>query len=427
MAHVLHSLTHHVVRGWSMTGQTGALPVTSILEQLRPTPRIFTFQGVLLGGAVATGAREVARWQYLQSEFASPWSVGITAAISAAMIAVVSLTIGRFLDSHNPRPVLVIGLAVGMASSFVMAFAMAIGDVSVWIVMLTALLEGAALGLVFPAILKTQASLVQYGSEGAAELLNILRMGVGGVIGAVVAGASPNTVITLWMCGVISGLVGIAVWVVMANVKPRTIPIDLHAENESVFDYIRANRLIRNLTLADFVLAIIIPTQLVNLVLTELNASALASLSIACGLAGVLIGRIVLVLLGFRGRPRVMILATTLGLAVSQVASAVGLIDGWMLSRALVVGLLIGLGSICGVFSQGILAALLQQEVTEEYRGRVGAVLTSGRYALIALGALLGALIAGLVGGQVLLMLLATSLIVVALATRGYRFLSFQE
>jgi hypothetical protein len=46
-------------------------------------------------------------------------------------------------------------------------------------------------------LLKTQAAFVRPGAEGAADIVNTLRLGVGGVVGALLGGMSPNPQTTL--------------------------------------------------------------------------------------------------------------------------------------------------------------------------------------------------------------------------------------
>ncbi|MBM3670508.1 MAG: hypothetical protein FJW97_10985 [Actinobacteria bacterium] len=177
----------------------------------------------------------------------------------------------------------------------------------------------------------------------------------------------------------------------------------------------------------DLTLSLVIPTQLVNLVMSNLDAPNIAAASIASGMVGVLLGRLALTLIGFRGNPRVILLITVGSLCCVQFLGAVSLTDRWILSQPLALPAIVILGTIASTYAQGLLAAIIQQDVTEEYRGRLGSILVAGRNILISVGALAGALGAATLGAQWLLGLLACSLLVVIGVTRGFSVLSSKK
>jgi hypothetical protein len=53
---------------------------------------------LMLGGAISLGAKEVARWEHLNEAFDSEWGLGSAAAVSALVVAVTSLLVGRIID-----------------------------------------------------------------------------------------------------------------------------------------------------------------------------------------------------------------------------------------------------------------------------------------------------------------------------------------
>ncbi|MBM3670530.1 MAG: hypothetical protein FJW97_11095, partial [Actinobacteria bacterium] len=167
-----------------MTDDLTALPQTSVFQQLRATPRIFAFMGLLIGAAMSLGAKEVARWQYLDEAFSDEWGLGETAAVAAVTVAVTSLTLGRVMDRRDPRPFVLVAIALAIVSHGLIGFLLLQGPLPIWIALVAAAFDGAALGMGGVSLLKTQAAFVIPGAEGAAEILNVLRLGIGGVLGA---------------------------------------------------------------------------------------------------------------------------------------------------------------------------------------------------------------------------------------------------
>jgi len=397
------------------------LPQTSVFAQLAPTPRIFIFLGVMVFPAMSLGAKEVGRWQYLNQAFDSELSLGLIAAMSALTLAVTSVVIGRVIDRSDPRPFILIALFLGSIVSLSLWLGIVSGISSAWMVAVSAVFEGVTLGLAGPAFLKVQAAFVRPGAEGAAEILNVLRLGLGIVIGSILAGISPSLSTTFFLAGVVSLMAILPVWLIMRPITLRDSTRTRLKSHETIVAYLRTSSSIRSIVAVDLTLAFVIPTQLVNLVLFDQQLPELASLSIAAGAAGVLLGRFLLAVFGFRGRPALILLASVLGLATLQLVGAVSLTDGWLFSHHVILPLIIITGSMMGTYAQGLTSALAQQKVVETFRGRLSGLLIAGRNVLIALGALIGALIAVWFDSQVLLVVLGTGLIVVALVNRGFR------
>jgi ENTS family enterobactin (siderophore) exporter len=397
------------------------LPKASVFAQLAPTPRIFLFFGVMVVPAMSLGAKEVGRWQYLNEAFDSALSLGLIAAMSAITLAVTSLFIGRVIDRNDPRPFVMVALFLGSIMSLSLWLGLISGTSAAWVVAVSAVVEGFSLGLAGPAFLKVQAAFVRPGAEGAAEIVNILRLGLGIVIGSVLAGLSPSLSTTFLFAGASSLIAIVPVWFIMRPVTLRESAARNHTSDQSIVAYLGARQGIRTIVTVDLVLAFVIPTQLVNLVLFDQHLPDLASLSIASGAAGVLLGRFLLAVLGFRGRPAYVLLGAVVGLAIIQLFGAVSLTDGWLFSHLVVLPLIIIVGSMLGTYAQGLVAALAQQKVDEAFRGRLSGLLIAGRNVLIALGAIIGSLMAVWFGSQILLAILGVGLIIVVLVSRGFR------
>ncbi len=395
------------------------LPQTSVLAQLRATPRVFVFMGVLVGAAVSLGAKEVARWQYLNEAFQSEWGLGIAAAITAVSVAIASTTLGRVIDRRDPRPFVVVAVLLPAVSNGMTGLVLMAGPISPAWVLVSSVLDGIILGIAGVALLKTQAAFVRPGAEGAAEILNILRAGIGGVVGALLAGMSPSPAVTLQISTVLLVATAMGVWWVMRPITPRP-PSRARTGMIVALSYLRQTGSLRRLVLIDLTLALVIPTQLVSLVLVGMDAPEVAGLSIAAGMVGVLLGRLGLVAIGFRGNPRRLLALVVGGLCFAQLVGVVMLTDGWLTRQLLVLPAIIIVGSVCSTYAQGVTAAIIQQAVPEEHRGGLASVLVTGRNALISIAAIGGAALAVAWGPQVFLLVLALGLLAVLLGSRRF-------
>ena len=395
------------------------LPQTSVLAQLRATPRVFVFMGVLVGAAVSLGAKEVARWQYLNEAFQSEWGLGIAAAITAVSVAIASTTLGRIIDRRDPRPFVVVAVLLPAVSNGMTGLVLMAGPISPAWVLVSSVLDGIILGIAGVALLKTQAAFVRPGAEGAAEILNILRAGIGGVVGALLAGMSPSPAVTLQISTVLLLATAVGVWWVMRPITPRP-PSRARTGMIVALSYLRQTGSLRRLVLIDLTLALVIPTQLVSLVLVGMDAPEVAGLSIAAGMVGVLLGRLGLVAIGFRGNPRRLLALVVGGLCFAQLVGVVLLTDGWLIRQLLVLPAIIIVGSVCSTYAQGVTAAIIQQAVPEEHRGGLASVLVTGRNALISIAAIGGAALAVAWGPQVFLLVLALGLLAVLLGSRRF-------
>lgn len=395
------------------------LPRTSVYAQLRQTPRVFAFMALLLGGAISLGAKEVARWEYLDEAFDSEWGLGSAAAVSALVVAVTSLLVGRIIDRRDPRPFVIVSLSIAAVGNLVVAVVLIPGPISPGWIALSSLIDGATLGVGGVALLKTQAAFVRPGAEGAAEIANILRLGIGGVLGALLGGLSPDPTVTLIVGSVLLLVTCAGLWWVMRPITPRPASRG-RTGVVAVLGYLRRAGSLRGLVAIDLALAFVIPTQLVNLVLVGMDAPQVATLSIAAGMVGVLVGRLTLAIVGFRGDPRRLLTIVVVGLAVTQLLAAVALTDGWLIEQLLLLPTVIIIGSILSTYAQGVTASIIQQEVEEDHRGGLASILVAGRNILISVAALGGAALAVAWGPQVFITVLALGLFLVLALSRRF-------
>lgn len=395
------------------------LPHQGVFAQLLPTPRVFAFLGLLLVGAIGLGAKEVARWQYLRDSFDTTWGLGMVTAASALVLAVTGLSLGGVVDRRDARPFVLLAMVMSGIGNLVVGTVLLSGPAPLALTLGSAALDGATLGIAAVSVLKVQASFVLPGAEGAVEIANILRLGVGGVVGAVLAGmsSSPGATLLLVGAGLLAASTGL--WLVMRTVPPRA-PTRTMTNGAGVIAYLRSDTRLGALVRIDLVLALVIPTQLVNLALFDLDVPELAARSIAAGMVGVLVGRLALALLGFRGDPRLLVVGAVVLLAILQAGAGIALTDAWLLHQALALPLIIIVGSVCSTYAQGITASVVQQRVEEGMRGRLGAVLVAGRSILVSAAALGSALLAESLGSPVLLLTLAAALVVVTLGSRAF-------
>lgn len=412
----------HAAVTTSTFSESRQLPQASIWQQLRPTPRIYLFALASLPAAMSFGAKELARWQYLTEAFDSEWGIAIAASTIAISLAITSLLVGRIADRSDPRSLFVASYLVASVSSLTAGAVLVVtGTLPLWLILAVAVLDGAALGASATCALKIQASMVRPGAEGAAEILAILRIGAGAVAGALLAGLSPSPGWTLIACGFMTTVSAAANAAVVRRTSLRQSAARGARAQMSTWSYLRGERALSGVIVIDLLLALVIPTQAVNLVLSDLDVPQIASLSIAAGMVGVLLGRVGLTVFGFRGNARVILTVACFGLAAAQIASSIGLIDLWMLQTVYFVPLVIIVGSICSTYAQGLLAATIQQVVTEDFRGRVGSIMVTGRNVLISLGAIGGALATSTIGSQVLLIILASAVLLVAIGSRWFK------
>ena len=397
---------------------------SSMIARLAQTPRIFVLAGVMTLSGTTFGTREVTRLALINSLVGAEWGVSVLAVVVAVFSAVAAVLTGRLVDRWDPRLFVFTGLGLAAGVSVVTAALVTTERLTVSGLIIVTALDAMSIGLGLPSMLKVQAAIVRPNAVGGAEMLNVLRIGVGSVVGALVAGALNNVQATLWFSAVALTITTALVWLVLRPVVPRAKPMVGIPTGPSVWRYLKGSEGMRRLIIVDLALTFVIPTQFVNLVLVGGNYAELFGLCVAAGMVGVLVGRLALLVIGFRGNPSYVVLGATLGLLAMQLVTVYLLANSWLMGVPWLLVVDIAVGTVMLTYAQGLLAALVQQNVAEEVRGSLSGGLIAGRAILISIAALIAAVIGATYGAQVLLGTLAISLLIVVVATKGFRGLS---
>ena len=388
----------------------------SALSEVRHSPRFLALMGVMLIAAIGYGARDVSRLRYTTELTGDALGIGAAAVAFAIGLAVGGLASGPLSDRIDPRWILVIGIPLQGLTAIVTGVLLLQGVTAGEPYLLIAFADGAFAGACIPPLATTQAAMVPTNARGAAEIISILRLGIGIALGLFIAGLVSSTPVALVGVGVLLCLVA---WPIAVITRPVSIP-RRGRDTGRVLDVLRTHPVLTRIVIADLVLCVAVPTQFSNVVLASDWDDSLVTPVLVSGVAGVLVGRLVLALTGSRGVVRRellesygMFVALAL-LGVPLVATSVVYTAVWIPAAVLFVG------SATTSYAQGLLAAIIQQQVVEDHRGGVSAVLVVGRNVLISIGALLGTLVTATLGAQASLAVLGCALIAVILATRGF-------
>ena len=393
----------------------------SVIRQLARTPRVFALAAAMLLAAVTAGTREVTRLALISDVADSQWGVSTVASVIAVAGAIAAFTVGRSVDRVDPRRFLLAAIAIGIVTSMLSFVLVRSGALSLPWLLITSAADAVSVGLSLTSMLKVQATIVTPSAVGGAEMLNVLRLGLGGVIGAVLAEFIGSVAVTLAFSAAALTAALVLAWTVLIPVRP-SLDHALQAKSTARLSaYLRKSANMRRLVTFDLALTFVIPTQLVNLVLIGEGLEEIVSLSIGAAMIGVLVGRAALLGIGFRGRPSTILRMTMLGLLVCQSATAFMFIDNWLLDHHWLVAADIALATVLLTYGQGFLSALIQQDVAESVRGRLGGMLVGARAILVSVAALGAAAVEAAFGPQTLLIVLAAGLVIVLVATRGFR------
>ena len=188
-----------------------------------------------------------------------------------------------------------------------------------------------------------------------------------------------------------------------------------------ILDTVRAHPALLAVVKVDLVFSFVMPTQFVALVLANGGLENLVSSTTFAALLGVLTGRLVLNVVGFRGRPRRNLRIAYGGFLVLTVIGTLLLIDDYIFTRVRLLEMVIFTGSAALVYAQGLVSSLIQQQVPESIRGGLSGSLNGLRYLLVAASSALTAWVA-VAGTAIELALVTTSLLVGGLVlARGFR------
>lgn len=355
----------------------------SALGEVRRSPRFLVLMLVMLAAAVAYGGRDVSRLRYTTEWTGDALGIGAAAVIFATGLAVGGLSSGPVADRFDPRRLLVVGMVLQGVISLITGTLLLQGtEVEGTFAALT-FADGIFAGASIPALATTQAAMVPAGARGSAEIISILRLGLGMAIGLFLTGFSPSPGATFIAVGTILCLVGLPIWVITRPVV-ITRGRDEGRESGRVMDVVMTHPVLRRVVTADLVLSVAVPTQFANVILASDWDESLVTPVLVSGVLGVLVGRLTLSLAGSHGPVRRELLESygafiVLALVgVPLVATSVVYTSPWIPAVVLFVG------SATSAYAQGLLAALVQQHVPDDVRGRLTGFMGASRSLLIA-------------------------------------------
>jgi MFS family permease len=357
----------------------------SALGEVRQSPRFLALMLVMLVAAIGYGGRDVSRLRYTTELTGDALGIGVAAAVFAVGLALGGLASGPLTDRFDPRRLLVAGMVLQGLLSFATAV-MLLNDVTAdGAYLATILADGVFAGACVPALATTQAAMVPTGARGAAEIISILRLGIGMALGLFLSGLSPSPGVTLIGVGVVLCLVA---WPIALITRPAEIP-RRGRDSGRVLEALKTHPVLRRVIVADLVLCVAVPTQFANVILASDWDESLVTPVLVSGVLGVLVGRLTLSLTGSHGVVRRELLesyGTFVALAllgIPLVATSVVYTAVWIPAAILFVG------SVTTAYAQGLLAALVQQQVPDEVRGRLTGGMAAARSLLIAGSAIL--------------------------------------
>jgi len=224
---------------------------------------------LLLAPATSLGAKEVARLEYVTDVFGSAAGIGSVGVTIALAIAVAGAVAGPLADRTEPRALLLVSLGALTLSNFATGGLLAQGLLSAPLIIALAAVDGLALGMGAPALVKVLAAMVPVDARGSAEIVNIFRLSAGGIAGLLLANASPSVVVTMLGCGIGTtlGAAGVAVLVKPTrSVRPLATG---GPGSTSLLATLRDMPSLRYVVIADLVLTFTIPTQMSNVILVD--------------------------------------------------------------------------------------------------------------------------------------------------------------
>lgn len=397
---------------------------TSLVALARRAPRFYVFMLSLLLPAAVLGALPVARLQYATQTFGGPTGVGILAVSMGLTGAFIGIPTGILVDRFNARSlVLWTGLLVGL-SNLVLGLWLSYGDVPRSVLMVFAILESLLLTMNYPPLVKVQAALVPSDSRGASEIVNIVRLGLGGLLGGWAAAVVARPALTVLVCAGVFAVCSALAWVVAAPAKLDAPAAQGQASPSAdlgaLFDDLRALPQLRWAVLSDLVMRLVMPTQLVALFLAGVGLPAYSSTLISAGAAGTFSANIPLMLFGMVANPQ-HALRASYGVYLAFVLASLALMQLHVVPAQVgLMCLLVFVVSAAEMYFESYIVAVIQQRVPDRTRGRLTGVLTTFRNLLIAAGAALSTYVHATFDITAVVALLAILAVVALVALRGF-------
>ncbi len=394
---------------------------TSLWAQLRGQRRLLLFIVVQSPLAMIPGALFALVLNPLAADrLGGESGIGILAAISGITISLTSLVAGGLADRYNPRTVMVAGSSLYAISTGGICVLAAV-HVPTFALLTYAAVEAVTVGLFIPPMLRVQAALVPADARGSADIvLNLFRFG-SGLVGFQIASAAPDSVIALGLLSAVALVGAVAGWWVSrsAALAPRPPSARGYGVGE-VIGSLRDHPALRGAIVAEVLLRLVLPTQLVALFLVDYDVGALVVPLTMAGLAGIAAGRILMLFLGLQGDLRVRLLAGSGAWVALCLAGALLLVDDRGLGLTAVLAGGVFLASACIAVLQGTLAAVIQQRCPDDVRGRISGSLITIKCATEIIALSLTTAIVAQWNTEVILVALAGATVIVVVLLRGY-------
>ena len=365
----------------------------STFALLRRNPRLLAFMVSQGLAAIALGALLVARIEFATQAFGNEVGIGTLAVTFSIAAAVISIPAGMLVDRANPRVILLISMAVIGVSNISLGYLLVRGPVGVALLVGGAVLEGLATGFALPAMLKTQAALVDAHSRGAAEIANLLRLCIGGLIGSLLARLIPDSAAVVLASGALIVIAGCTSFVIAspAVFRPQR-GVTLWESVSQVVPRLRADAPLTRAVVADLVMRVVVPTLLLPLFIVDRDINQSAAKVLAAGTIGVLIGSLTLAHFGVSGRMRRPLVVSFVGYLVAIALGGLLLRNDWLIGEGLPQIMLLGFivaGCAFSAYGTSALTALVQQRSPDDIRGRLAGLLAVPRLVLQALASLI--------------------------------------
>lgn len=397
-------------------------PQHSAFVELRRSPRLYVFMLVMLLGAMSLGASAVAKLDYATQLTGNELGIGLLAILAALGGAVMGLPAGTLVDRFNPRRMLLGVLLTMVCVHFGTVALLTWFTPNFSVFMVLSFIEGAVAAVSIPAIASTQAALVPAHARGAAEIINLLRLSVGAILGTIIASSIDKPEMTLIGCGFAALLISIAFWFVTRSitfVRPDSRSRSRHPIRE-LLERVRGLPLLRQTVIADLVLRFVIPTQLVNLFIVDKGAKSIAALVLLGGVVGVALANIILACTGLTGRLDRRARISFAAYAVNMVLGSLLMINEYLITNSILLVAIVIIGSGLCTYTQGLLAAMIQQRSPDDIRGRLTGGLAGARMLLVAAGVVMGTMITTVYFTQVFSWVLVALALIAMVGLRGF-------
>jgi hypothetical protein len=375
---------------------------------------------IFLPAAATLGAKERARLDYVTEAFGDARGIGTVAVVMAVSLAVGGVTAGVLADRVRPQLLLFSGICATVLVNLATGLALLDGPLSIDRVVASTAVEWVSAGIIIPALLKVQATLVPQDARGSAEIVNVLRLGIGGIIGILLASYSPSSAATVLACAGVMACVGIGQLVVTRGLPSPARSVAAGRAEMSLWAVLRTNGALRRVVIADLVLTFVIPTQLSNSVLVEEGDVVLVLPVLLNGVFGVLVGRLTLLFTGSLGDVRRALLISFGLYATVAVVAVPAALSGLLLERADLASVGIFLGSSLSAFALGMLSALVQQLVPDDIRGALSGSMAAARSLLVGASAGLLAILIVPLSSEAVIVVVAVLAVAALAAVRGF-------